>query len=98
LGDILLRKPTVTVVQAADGRLNIASLGSGSEPRTAGRSSRGGGGGPGASGAALATRVVIDDGQVIYAARGSGEQPAQYRLEGLDLTITSGGPQIAFKG
>jgi len=99
LGDILLRKPTVTIVQGADGRLNIASLGSGSsEPRTAGRSSRGGGGGSGAGGAAVATRVVIDDGQVIYAVRGPGERPAQYRLEGLDLTITSGGSQIAFKG
>ena len=35
---------------------------------------------------------------MIYAARGPGERIAQYRLEGLDLTLISGGPQIAFKG
>jgi hypothetical protein len=44
------------------------------------------------------TRVKIDGGQVIYAARGPGDRIAQYRLEGFDLTLTSGGSQIAFKG
>lgn len=98
LGDIVLHKPAVTIVQAADGRLNIASLGGAAEPRPTGRTSRGSGGGSGAAGAALATRIKIDGGQVTYAARGPGERIAQYRLEGLDLTLISGGPQIAFKG
>src|SRR5262245_51529358 len=81
LGDIVLKKPTMTVVQAADGRLNIASLGGGApEPKQAGRPGRGGGGGSGAGSAALANRVIIDDGQVTYVARGPGEQAAQYRL------------------
>ena len=31
LGDILLRKPVVTLIQGADGRLNIASLGAAAE-------------------------------------------------------------------
>src|SRR5262245_15359350 len=84
LGDIVLRKPTVAIVQGADGRLSIASLGGAAEPRTVGRPSSGSGGGSGATGAALATRVVITDGQVTYTPRGSGEQTAQYRLEGLD--------------
>src|SRR5262249_53965065 len=48
--------------------------------------------------AALANRVVISDGQVTYVSRGPGEQTAQYRLDGLDLTLTSGGSQITFKG
>ena len=45
LGDIVLRKPAVTIIQAADGRLNIASLGSTAEPRSrrpAGESASGG--------------------------------------------------------
>jgi uncharacterized protein involved in outer membrane biogenesis len=98
LGDIVLRKPTMTIVQAADGRLNIASLGAATEPRPAGRPGRGSSGGTGGASAALANRVVIADGQVTYAARGPGERTAQYRLEGLDLTLTSSGSQITFKG
>jgi AsmA protein len=89
LGDIVLRKPTVAIVQAADGRLNIASLGGATEPRPAARPGRGGGGGSGAAGAALANRIVITDGQVTY---------AQYRLDGLHLTLVSGASQISFKG
>jgi len=98
LGDIVLRKPTMTVVQAADGRLNIASLGGAADPRPAGKPGRGSGGGSGSASAALANRVVIDGGQVTYTARGPGERPAQYRLDGLDLTVTRGGSQITFKG
>jgi uncharacterized protein involved in outer membrane biogenesis len=98
LGDVVLRKPAVTIVQAADGRLNIASLGPTAEPRSPGRPGKGGGGGSGAAGAALVSRISIDGGLVTYAARGTGERVAQYRLEGLDLKLTSGGTQIAFKG
>jgi AsmA protein len=98
LGDIVLRKPTVAIVQAADGRLNIASLGGAAEPRPAARPGRGSGSGSGAAGAALTNRVVIDDGQVTYSARGPAERISQYRLEGLDLTLTSGTSQITFKG
>src|SRR5262245_948379 len=97
LGDIVLHKPTVAIVQAPDGRLNIASLGGGAEPRPAGPPGRGGGGSGGGS-AALANRIVIDHGQVTYSARSAGERTAQYRLEDLDLTLTSGGSQITFKG
>jgi uncharacterized protein involved in outer membrane biogenesis len=95
LGDVVLRKPAVTIVQAADGRLNIASLGPTAEPRSPGRPGKSGAGG---SGAALVSRISIDGGLVTYAARGTGERVAQYRLEGLDLKLTSGGTQIAFKG
>ena len=99
LGDIVLHKPAVTIVQAADGRLNIASLGG--APPSRGRPvghREGAAAVQAAAGVALATRIKIDGGQVTYAARGPGERIAQYRLEGLDLTLTSGGPQIAFKG
>ena len=33
LGDIVLKKPVITVIQSADERLNIATLGPTSEPR-----------------------------------------------------------------
>ena len=35
LGDIVLAKPVITVIQAADGRLNISTLGTGTGTRTA---------------------------------------------------------------
>jgi len=101
LGDIVLKKPVVTIIQAPDGRLNIATLGATSEPRpTTARPGRSGGGG-GASAAAapiLASRVLIEDGLVTYVARGKSETPAQYRLGNVDLTITGAGTQLGFKG
>ena len=98
LGDVVLRKPAVTIVQTADGRLNIASLGTTAEPRSPSRPGKGSGGGSSAASAALATRISIDHGTVTYVARGAGDRVAQYRLEGLDLKLTSGGTQITFKG
>jgi AsmA family/AsmA-like C-terminal region len=96
LGDILLEKPVITIIQAPDGRLNIATLGAQSEPRQAGKPSRPGGGG-GAAGAVAVARVRVDDGILVYTTQGEGK-PAQYRVDDLDLTLTGGGPQLAFKG
>jgi uncharacterized protein involved in outer membrane biogenesis len=96
LGAILLRKPTVTIIQAPDGRLNIASLGSSTEPRPAPRPGRSTGG-PAAAGAVAVARVVVDGGTVIYVARGKSEA-AQYRLTDVNVTLTGGATQIAFKG
>src|SRR5207245_863688 len=57
LGDIKLTKPVITVIQAADGRMNISTLGGPkeppSEPKAAERAPRGGGG-TGGGGAAPA--------------------------------------------
>ena len=59
LGDIVLKKPVITIIQAADGRLNISTLGTTAEPRAAAkpgratgapRGRRSGGGHPGARG------------------------------------------------
>jgi AsmA protein len=102
LGDISLKKPVITVIQAPDGRMNVSTLGAGtadqpSEPRAGGRAPRGGGGGGGGAGAALASKVSIDDGVLVYVARAKTGAGAQYRVEDLDLTLTGGGPQIAFK-
>jgi hypothetical protein len=97
LGDILLRKPVVTIIQAPDGRLNISTLGATAEPRPAARPGRSSGGGAAAVPVAAA-RVLVDGGLVTYIARGKSETPAQYRLSDVDLTLTGGGTQIAFKG
>ncbi len=98
LGDIVLRKPVVTLIQAADGRLNIASLGATTEaPRAPPRPGRSSGGAAAASPAAVA-RVVVDGGTVVYVARGKGEAASQYRLTDADVTLTGSGTQITFKG
>ena len=98
LGDIKLSKPVITVIQAADGRMNISTLGTGGkeQPKAGERAPRGGGGGTGA-GAALASTVSIDDGIVSYVARGKAGATSQYRVENLALTLTGGGPQLGFK-
>jgi hypothetical protein len=98
LGDITLTKPIISVVQAPDGRLNLASLGGTSEP-SASRTSRGGaGGGSGTGAAALASKIKIDDGIVDYVARGKQGETSRYRIENLDLTLTGGGSQLGLGG
>ena len=79
LGDITLKKPVISVVQAADGRLNVASLGGATEPSTPRGSRSGSGAGGAGAGAVLASKVKIDDGIVDYVARGKGETAARYR-------------------
>ena len=104
LGDVVLDKPVVTVVQAADGRLNISTLGTGTGPKPGGEPGKAPGesgrssGGGGAGGAMAISRVSVDGGVVTYVAHGKGNAATQYRLEGLDVTITGGATQLAFKG
>jgi len=105
LGDIVLDKPVVTVVQAADGRLNISTLGTGAGPKPGGESGKSPGepgrpsGSSNAGGAGVAiSRVSLDGGVVTYVAHGKGEALTQYRLEDLDVTVTGGATQLAFKG
>ncbi len=99
LGDFILGKPTISLVQASDGRWNVATLG-GHAPEGGASSTRprGSSGGGAAGGAAiLGSRVKIEDGVVIYEARGSGA-PARYRVEDLDLTLTGSGSDLALTG
>jgi AsmA family/AsmA-like C-terminal region len=97
LGDILLKKPVITIIQAADGRLNISTLGTTAEPRPPSKPGRATGA-PAAAAPVAVARVLVDDGLVTYVARGKGDAAAQYRLSNVDLTLTGGGAQIAFKG
>jgi hypothetical protein len=97
LGDIVLKKPVITIIQAADGRLNISTLGTTTEPRPPSRPGRTTGA-PAAAAPVAVTRVTVDDGLVTYVAHGKGDVLAQYRLSGVDITLTGGGTQITFKG
>jgi uncharacterized protein involved in outer membrane biogenesis len=96
LGDFILKRPLVSLVQAPDGRWNFASLGAAAGERTAGRA-RGGGGG-GSAAAVLGSRVRVEDGVVTYETRAGGAT-ARYRVEGLDLTLAGGaGGPLGFRG
>jgi len=98
LGDIVLRKPTVTIIQAADGRLNISSLGATSEPPPVPRPGRSAGGPAAAASPVAVARVLVDGGTVVYVVQGKGDAAPQYRLSDVNMTLTGGGTQIAFKG
>lgn len=96
LGDLLLRKPRLTVIQGTEGRWNVGSLGAGPEPRTASRPARGGG--TASAGAVLPSRLTIKDGVVAYVVRGAADTASEYRVENLDLTVTGRGSLLAFEG
>ncbi len=102
-GGVILRKPFITVIQDAAGRWNFASLGASAEtagqprPSTPGRGRNGVGGGSGAV-ALLGSKVVIEDGVVTYLARGSSHTSSQYRLEGVNVTITGAPGTLGAKG
>lgn len=98
LGAISLKKPRITVIAAPDGRMNIATLGGPAEPRGGARTPRTSGAPGGGAAAVLGSRVSIDDGVVTYIVRGKGDAAARYYVEGLNLTIAGGAPQLTFKG
>jgi AsmA family/AsmA-like C-terminal region len=96
LGDILLKNPVISLIQTADGRLNISTLGTATEPRGPARPGRPSSGSA-AAGAAAVTRVLVEGGLVTYVVQGKAEA-AQHRLSDVDLTLSGGATQIAFKG
>jgi AsmA protein len=88
LGDVVLRRPEIRLVQNAAGRWNFASLGV--PPAEARRGSRGrGGGGAAAAGAVLASRVLVEDG-VVVVERPAGAAGGRHRVEGLDVAAAPG--------
>ncbi|MGH7313763.1 MAG: AsmA family protein, partial [Candidatus Rokuibacteriota bacterium] len=95
LGDFVLKEPVISLVQAPDGRWNVATLG-GAADRQPGRPRGAGGQGPGAAGM-IVSRVKIEDGVVVYESRAGG-QAQRYRVEDLDLTITPSAGPLAFRG
>jgi AsmA-like protein len=97
--ELVLTKPTITVLRDARGRLNVASLGAGPEAKTGTRPSRPGIGTAGATPFALPGSVKISDGVLVYGMRGPAGAPTRYRVEDLEVRLdATTGPQIAFKG
>ena len=97
-GNITLERPRIALIQHADGHLNVASLAPASESRTVSRPGRSGGGGAGGAAAAVVSQVKIVGGAVTYVALGKGTAPTPYRIESLDLTLTSQASQLNVKG
>jgi uncharacterized protein involved in outer membrane biogenesis len=98
LGDFVLKQPAITLIQHADGRWNISSLGAAGEtppPRGPARPSAGGGGT--GTGVALPSRIKIEKGIVAYESKAGGGN-ANYRVEDLDLTVTPSMGPIAIEG
>ena len=95
---LTLERPLIAIIQSADGRLNVASLGPTGEPRTASRPGKPSGAGAGGTIAAIAAQVNIKKGAVTYVARGKEGAGTPYRVEDLDLTLTGQGMQLNFKG
>jgi hypothetical protein len=97
-GDITLQRPRIALIQNADGRLNVATLGPSAESRTASRPGRSSGGGTGSAAAAAVSQVKIVEGVLTYVARGKGGAPAPYRVEDLNLTLSGQVTQLGVKG
>jgi len=97
-GNITLERPRIALIQHADGHLNVASLAPSSESRTVSRPGRSGAGGAGGAAAAVVSQVKIVGGAVTYVALGKGTSPTPYRIESLDLTLTSQASQLNVKG
>jgi uncharacterized protein involved in outer membrane biogenesis len=96
LGDFVLNEPVISLVQAADGRWNIASLGQSADGRPPARPRGGGGGGPGPA-AVVGSRVRIENGVIAYESRASG-RAQRYRVEDLDLTLRPSVGPLGFQG
>lgn len=97
-GDLVLRRPVITLIQNPDGRWNFASLGAAHDTRAPSRGGRGGGSGPAAAGGALVSRVKIDKGRLTYEVRSTRDALSTYRVDEFDLTLTGGGTALQFEG
>ena len=93
---LVLKRPRIVLIRGPQGRWNVAGLGAPRETATVPRAPRGGAGG--AAPAALVSRVVIEGGLVTYEARGRGKEAPRYRLEDLDLTLSTRAGTLSFAG
>ena len=98
-GQVVLTKPVITVIQDAGGHWNVATLGASPDGKaTASRSRTGGSsGGSGGAGAVLGSSVKIDNGTVTYMARTAAGAGSNYRLEGVNITLTPSATTLGIK-
>jgi uncharacterized protein involved in outer membrane biogenesis len=99
---LVLKEPTIELIQVPDGRWNFGSLGTAREPAAVPRAPRAGGGAPAAP-AMPVSRVVIDKGLVTYEARGRGDGGradggSRRRLENVGLTLSASPGALSFSG
>jgi AsmA family/AsmA-like C-terminal region len=97
-GDITLERPRISLIQNAEGRLNVASLAPPAESKGASKPGRSSGGASGGAAAAVVSRMKIDKGIITYVAHGKGPAETPYRVEDLSVTVVNQGTQLGFKG
>lgn len=98
-GELVLRRPVMTVIQNPDGRLNVATLGAASSAKAPPSPPSDAPPAPPSAPMALpASSVRIDDGTVVYVARAAGAAASRYQVEGLDLRLTGTPSEVAFRG
>lgn len=94
--EVVLTRPRISLVQRADGRWNVATLGAVPDGGAPTRPAAGGRPGAAAGGvAALGSRLRIEDGLVTSTARGTA---GRYRLEHVDLTLEARGTTLVADG
>jgi hypothetical protein len=95
LDSIVLQQPHITVLQQADGRVSVASLGGTSKalPPVAASPA----GSIGMPVTLRGTRVQISDGVVLYFGASADGSTSHYWIENLDVTVTGGTP-VQFEG
>ncbi len=97
-GELTLSRPAIALIANSDGQLNIASLGGAAEARSSGRPGRPGGAAAGGTATVLPARIAIERATVTYVAPGKGGALGRYRVEDVDLVLTTGGPTLSFEG
>lgn len=97
-GELVLRRPVITVVQNPDGRLNVATLGESPAKTPSPAPKDTPPASPSAPMALPASSVRIADGTVVYVARAAGAAAARYQVEELDLRLTGTPSAVTFRG
>src|SRR5262245_55003124 len=92
---LVLKRPTISLVQVPGGRWNFASLGTTREAAPAPRAPRPGG--TAAASAAFVSRVVVDQGLVTYEIRRAGAAVRQH-LEDVEATLSPRPGGLTFNG
>jgi AsmA protein len=93
---LVLKQPTIALIQGPGGRWNFASLGTARGAATVPRVPRAGGAATAPAG--LASRIVVDEGRVTYETRRPGGVTVRQRLEDVDGTLTPRAGALSFSG
>ena len=95
-GTLVLKQPTIVLLQGSDRRWNFSSLGAARETGAVPRALRSGG--AGVTPAPLVSRILIEEGLVTYETHGPGGAASRRRLEKVDLTLSSRAGAVSFSG